>query len=168
MNEDPVLVTSEARQLLRSIKSDTLIGLRDRKRIERMVFSFARSVRRWQPKKKPLFCSVGRCERPNEKAVLRFKPFLIRRPAKLAIILSRLAFYFSGATGITTYLVNGGTGANISRARGARFALGPQHGFTAFRFSPLLRYHRPAQMLDFICHLRHQPGKLLVIWDRQP
>ena len=38
----PVLAAAEARQLLDSIESDTLIGLRDRALIEIMVYSFAR------------------------------------------------------------------------------------------------------------------------------
>src|SRR5580658_9591704 len=153
----PVLAAVEARQLLDSIESNTLIGLRDRALIGMMVYSFARVgatvamkggdlfqhrkqlwlrlhekggrhevpchpeleayLTAWtkaagigRDKKGPLFRSVGKGERLSEKAMSRFDVFhMIKRRAKAAALLYCTCCHTFRATGITTYLENGGT-----------------------------------------------------------
>ena len=154
----PVLSAAEARQLLESIESDTLIGLRDRALIGTMVYSFARvgaavtmkvgdyfehRQQRWlrlhekggkrhevpchpelaehlqawlaaagivHEKKEPLFRSVGKGERLSAKALSRFDVFhMIKRRAKAATLPYSTCCHTFRATGITTYLENGGT-----------------------------------------------------------
>ncbi|MGO9268443.1 MAG: tyrosine-type recombinase/integrase [Candidatus Binataceae bacterium] len=154
----PVLSAAEARQLLDSIESDTLIGLRDRALIGIMVYSFARvgavvamkvgdyfqhRQNRWlrlhekggkrhevpchaqlaeylqawltaadvaREKKAPLFRSVGKGERLSARALSRFDVFhMIKRRAKVAALPYSTCCHTFRATGITTYLENGGT-----------------------------------------------------------
>jgi integrase/recombinase XerD len=154
----PVLAAAEARQLLDSIESDTLIGRRDRALIGTMVYSFARvgatvtmkvgdyfqHRQRWwlrlhekggkrhevpchpqlaeylqawltaagiaREKKEPLFRSVGKGERLGAKAISRFDVFhMIKRRAKAAALPYSTCCHTFRATGITTYLENGGT-----------------------------------------------------------
>jgi integrase len=154
----PVLSAAEARQLVDSIESDTLIGLRDRALIGTMVYSFARvgavvtmkvgdyfqhRQNRWlrlhekggkrhevpchpqlaeylqawltaagiaREKKEPLFRSVGKGERLGAKALSRFDVFhMIKRRAKVAALPYSTCCHTFRATGITTYLENGGT-----------------------------------------------------------
>jgi site-specific recombinase XerD len=154
----PVLSAEEARQLLDSIESNTLIGLRDSALIGTMVYSFARvgatvtmkvgdyfqHRQRWwlrlhekggkrhevpchpqleeylqawiaaagiaRDKKGPLFRSVGKGERLGEKAMSRFDVFhMIKRRAKAAALPYSTCCHTFRATGITTYLENGGT-----------------------------------------------------------
>ena len=154
----PVLSAAEARQLLDSIESNTLIGPRDRALIGTMVYSFARvgatvtmkvgdyfqHRQRWwlrlhekggkrhevpchpqleeylqawiaaagiaRDKKGPLFRSVGKGERLGEKAMSRFDVLhMIKRRAKAAALPYSTCCHTFRATGITTYLENGGT-----------------------------------------------------------
>jgi integrase/recombinase XerD len=154
----PVLSAAEARQLLDSIESDTLIGRRDRALIGIMVYSFARvgatvtmkvgdffehRQNRWlrlhekggkrhevpchpqlveylqawlaaagmaREKKAPLFRSVGKGGRLGAKALSRFDVFhMIKRRAKAATLPYSTCCHTFRATGITTYLENGGT-----------------------------------------------------------
>jgi site-specific recombinase XerD len=154
----PVLSAAEARQLVDSIESDTLIGLRDRALIGIMVYSFARvsavvtmkvgdyfqhRQNRWlrlhekggkrhevpchpqlaeylqawlaaagiaREKKEPLFRSVGKGQRLGAKALSRFDVFhMIKRRAKAATLPYSTCCHTFRATGITTYLENGGT-----------------------------------------------------------
>jgi site-specific recombinase XerD len=154
----PVLSAAEARQLLDSIESDSLIGLRDRALIGLMVYSFARvgatvtmkggdvfqhrkqlSLRlhekggkrhevpchpelemyltAWtkaagigREKKAALFRSIRKGDRMGEKAMSRFDVFhMIRRRAKAATLPYSTCCHTFRATGITTYLENGGT-----------------------------------------------------------
>jgi integrase/recombinase XerD len=154
----PVLSAEEARKLLDSIESNTLIGLRDRALIGTMVYSFARvgatvtmkvgdffehRQNRWlrlhekggkrhevpchpllaehleawlaaagiaREKKEPLFRSVGKGERLGDKALSRFDVFhMIKRRAKAAALPYSTCCHTFRATGITTYLENGGT-----------------------------------------------------------
>lgn len=154
----PVLSAAEARQLLDSIESDTLIGLRDRALIGIMVYSFARvgaavtmkvgdffehRQQRWlrlhekggkrhevpchpqlaqhlqawlaaagiaREKKERLFRSVGKGERLGDNGLSRFDVFhMIKRRAKAAALPYSTCCHTFRATGITTYLENGGT-----------------------------------------------------------
>ncbi len=154
----PVLSAAEARKLLDSIESDTLIGLRDRALIGTMVYSFARvgavvtmkvgdffehRQNRWlrlhekggkrhevpchpqlaeylqawfaaagigREKKEPLFRSVGKGQRLGAKALSRFDVFhMIKRRSKAATLPYSTCCHTFRATGITTYLENGGT-----------------------------------------------------------
>jgi integrase/recombinase XerD len=154
----PVLSAAEARQLLDSIESNTLIGLRDRALIGMMVYSFARVgaavamkggdllqhrkqlwlrlhekggkrhevpchpeleayLTTWtkaagigRQKKEPLFRSIGKGDRLGEKAMSRFDVFhMIKRRAKAAALPYSTCCHTFRATGITTYLENGGT-----------------------------------------------------------
>ncbi len=154
----PVLSAEEARQLLDSIESNTLIGLRDRALIGTMVYSFARvgaavtmrmgdyfqnRKRLWlrlhekggkrhevpchpnleeylnawiaaagigRDKKGPLFRSMGKGNRLGDKAMSRFDVLhMIRRRAKAAALPYSTCCHTFPATGITTYLENGGT-----------------------------------------------------------
>lgn len=154
----PVLSAAEARRLLDSIESNTLIGLRDRALIGLMVYSFARvgaavamrvgdyfeHRQRWWlrlhekggkrhevpchprleeylnawltaagiagDKKGPLFRSMGRGERLGEKAMSRFDVLhMVKRRAQAAGLPYSTCCHTFRATGITTYLENGGT-----------------------------------------------------------
>ena len=61
-------------------------------------------------KKGPLFRSVGKGERLGEKAMSRFDVFhMIKRRAKAAGLPYSTCCHTFRATGITTYLENGGT-----------------------------------------------------------
>ena len=153
----PVLSAEEARTLLDSIESSTLIGLRDRALIATMVYSFARvgatvtmrvgdyfqhRKRLWlrlhekggkrhevpchptleeyldawlaaavigRDKKGPLFRSIGKGDRLSEKAMSRFDVLhMIKRRANAAALPYSTCCHTFRATGITTYLQNGG------------------------------------------------------------
>ena len=154
----PVLSAGEARQLLDSIESNTLIGFRDRALIGAMVYSFARvgatvtmrvgdyfqhRKRLWlrlhekggkrhevpchpslegylndwitaagitRDKKGPLFRSMGKGDRLGERAMSRFDVLhMIKRRAQAAGLPYSTCCHTFRATGITTYLENGGT-----------------------------------------------------------
>jgi integrase/recombinase XerD len=154
----PVLSSEEARKLLDSIESTTLIGLRDRALIGIMVYSFARvgaavtmkvgdyfqHRRRWwlrlhekggkrhevpchpsleeylnvwiaaaaitRDKKGPLFRSMGKGDRLGDRAMSRFDVLhMIKRRAEAAALPYSTCCHTFRATGITTYLQNGGT-----------------------------------------------------------
>ncbi len=154
----PVLSAEEARKLLDSIESNTLIGLRDRALIGTMVYSFARvgatvtmrvgdyfqhRKRLWlrlhekggkrhevpchpsleeflniwvaaagigRDKKGPLFRSMGKGDRLGDKAMSRFDVLhMIKRRARAAGLPYSTCCHTFRATGITTYLENGGT-----------------------------------------------------------
>jgi integrase/recombinase XerD len=153
-----VLSADEARKLLDSIESNTLIGLRDRALIGTMVYSFARvgatvgmrvgdyfqHRKRWwlrlhekggkrhevpchaslgvhlddwikatgiaAEKKRPLFRSVHKGDKLTSNAMSRFDIFqMIKRRAKEAGLPYSTCCHTFRATGITTYLLNGGT-----------------------------------------------------------
>jgi site-specific recombinase XerD len=154
----PALSSEEARKLLDSIESNTLIGLRDRALIGAMVYSFARvgaavtmkvgdyfqHRKRWwlrlhekggkrhevpchpsleedlnawiaaagisRDKKGPLFRTVGKGDRLGEKAMSRFDVLhMIKRRAEAAALPYSTCCHTFQATGIMTYLQNGGT-----------------------------------------------------------
>jgi integrase/recombinase XerD len=154
----PVLSSEEARKLLDSIESSTLIGLRDRAVIGTMVYSFARvgaavtmkvgdyfqHRKRWwlrlhekggkrhevpchpsleqylngwisvagitRDKKGPLFRTMGKGDRLGERAMSRFDVLhMIKRRAESAGLPYSTCCHTFRATGITTYLQNGGT-----------------------------------------------------------
>jgi integrase/recombinase XerD len=154
----PVLSSEEARKLLDSIESITLIGLRDRALIGMMVYSFARvgaavtmkvgdyfqHRKRWwlrlhekggkrhevpchpsleeylnawigaagisRDKKGPLFRSMGKGDRLSERPMSRFDVLhMIKRRAEAAGLPYSTCCHTFRATGITTYLQNGGT-----------------------------------------------------------
>ncbi len=154
----PVLSAEEARKLLDSIESNTLIGLRDRALTGTMVYSFARvgatvtmrvgdyfqhRKRLWlrlhekggkrhevpchpsleeflnvwvaaagigRDKKGPLFRSMGKGDRLGDKAMSRFDVLhMIKRRAQAAGLPYSTCCHTFRATGITTYLENGGT-----------------------------------------------------------
>jgi integrase len=153
-----VLSSEEARKLLDSIESNTLIGLRDRALIGTMVYSFARvgaavtmkvgdyfqHRKRWwlrlhekggkrhavpcyptleeylnawitaagitRDKKGPLFRSMGKGDRHSGRAMSRFEVLhMIKRCAEEAALPYSTYCRTFRATGITTYLQNGGT-----------------------------------------------------------
>src|SRR5216684_1084363 len=153
----PVPSSEEARKLLDSIESTTLIGLRDRALIGTMVYSFARvgatvtmrvgdyfqhRKRLWlrlhekggkrhevpchpsleeflnvwvaaagigRDKKGPLFRSMSKGDRLSEKAMSRFDVLhMIKRRARAAGLPYSTCCHTFRATGITTYLQNGG------------------------------------------------------------
>jgi integrase/recombinase XerD len=154
----PVLSSEEARKLLDSIETNTLIGLRDRALIGTMVYSFARvgatitmkvgdyfqHRKRWwlrlhekggkrhevpchpsleeylngwiaaagisRDKKGPLFRTMGKGDRLGEQAMSRFDVLhMIKRRAEAAGLPYSTCCHTFRATGITTYLQNGGT-----------------------------------------------------------
>jgi integrase/recombinase XerD len=154
----PVLSSEEARKLLDSIETNTLIGLRDRALIAAMVYSFARvgatitmnigdyfqHRKRWwlrlhekggkrhevpchpsleeylnewlsaagitRDKKAPLFRSMGKGDRLGDKPMSRFDVLhMIKRRAEGAGLPYSTCCHTFRATGITTYLQNGGT-----------------------------------------------------------
>ena len=153
----PVMSSEEARKLLDSIESNTLIGLRDQALIGTMVYSFARvgaavtmkvgdyflHRKRWwlrlhekggkrhevpchpsleeylnawisaagitRDKKGPLFRSMGKGDRLGERAMSRVDVLHIKRRAEAAGLPYSTCCHTFRATGITTYLQNGGT-----------------------------------------------------------
>ena len=154
----PVLSAEEARKLLDSIETTTLIGIRDRALIGVMVYSFARvgaavamrvgdffqhRKRLWlrlhekggkrhevpchpslesyldayiraagiaSDTKGRLFRSMHKGDRLTDKAMTRFDVFhMIKRRAKAAALPYSTCCHTFRATGITTYLQNGGT-----------------------------------------------------------
>ena len=153
-----MLSSEEARKLLDSIESTTLIGLRDRALIGTMVYSFARVGaaitmkvgdyfqyrKRWwlrlhekggkrhevpchpsleeylnawlkvarieRDKKGPFFRSIAKGDRLGERAMSRFDVLhMIKRRAEAAGLPYSTCCHTFRATGITTYLQNGGT-----------------------------------------------------------
>ncbi len=154
----PVLSAEEARKLLDSIETTTLIGIRDRALIGVMVYSFARvgaavamrvgdffqhRKRLWlrlhekggkrhevpchpnlesylnayiraagiaSDTKGRLFRSMHKGDGLTDKAMTRFDAFhMIKRRAKAAALPYSTCCHTFRATGITTYLQNGGT-----------------------------------------------------------
>jgi len=154
----PVLSAEEARELLDSIESNTLIGRRDRALIGTMVYSFARvgaavtmrvgdlfqhRKRQWlrlhekggkrhevpchpsleeylnawiaaagieRDKKGPLFRSMRKGDQLTANPMTRFDVLhMIKRRAKAAALPYSTCCHTFRATGITTYLQNGGT-----------------------------------------------------------
>jgi integrase/recombinase XerD len=154
----PVLSAEEARKLLESIESNTLIGLRDRALIGAMVYSFARvsaavtirvgdlfqhRQRLWlrlhekggkrhevpshpslegylddyiktagiaANKKGPLFRSMRKGDKLTDNPMTRFDvQHMIKRRARAAALPYSTCCHTFRATGITTYLQNGGT-----------------------------------------------------------
>jgi integrase/recombinase XerD len=154
----PVLSAEEARKLIDSIETDTLIGLRDRALIGMMVYSFARvgaaitmkvgdffqHRKRWwlrlhekggkrhevpchevlqryldqwiraagigRDKQTPLFRSMHKGDQLTDKAMGRFNVLhMIKRRAQAAALPYSTCCHTFRATGITTYLENGGT-----------------------------------------------------------
>ncbi len=154
----PVLSAEEARKLLDSIESNTLIGVRDRALIGAMVYSFARvgatvamrvgdyfqhRKRLWlrlhekggkrhevpchpsleeflnvwvaeagvgRDKKGPLFRSMSRGDKLTDNPMTRFDVLhMIKRRAQIASLPYSTCCHTFRATGITTYLENGGT-----------------------------------------------------------
>ena len=154
----PVLSSEEARKLLDSIESTTLIGLRDRALIGTMVYSFARvgaaigmkvgdyfqHRKRWwlrlhekggkrhevpchpgleeylnawivaagitRDKKGPLFRTMRRGDKVGDRPMSRFDVLhMIKRRAEAAALPYSTCCHTFRATGITTYLQNGGT-----------------------------------------------------------
>jgi integrase len=154
----PVLSAEEARKLLNSIESDTLIGLRDRALIGVMVYSFARvgaavtmrvgdyfqhRERLWlrlhekgrkrhevpchpslegdldawlnvagiaEDKKGRLFRNIHKGGKLTNNSMGRFDVLhMIKRRAKAAALPYSTCCHTFRATGITTYLQNGGT-----------------------------------------------------------
>jgi integrase/recombinase XerD len=154
----PVLSAEEARKLIDSIESDTLIGLRDRALIGIMVYSFARvgaaitmkvgdffqhrkcwwlrlhekgGKRHEVPchevlqgylddwiraagigrhKQTPLFRSMHKGDQLTDNAMGRFNVLhMIKRRAQAATLPYSTCCHTFRATGITTYLENGGT-----------------------------------------------------------
>ncbi len=154
----PVLSAEEARKLLDSIESNTLIGLRDRALTGTMVYSFARvgatvtmrvgdyfqhRKRLWlrlhekggkrhevpchpsleeflnvwvaaagigRDKKGPLFLSMSKGDKLTDNPMTRFDVLhMIKRRARAAGLPYSTCCHTFRATGITTYLENGGT-----------------------------------------------------------
>lgn len=154
----PVLDAEQARQLLDSITTDTIAGLRDRAMIGVMVFSFARvgavvgldiddyfqHGKRWWlrlhekgskvhevpahhnaedyldayleaanlfgQKKTPLFRTIDSKRRLTESRMQRTEVLrMIKRRAKAAGLPESTCCHTFRATGITVYLLNGGT-----------------------------------------------------------
>lgn len=154
----PVLDAEQARQLLDSISTDTIAGLRDRALISVMVFSFARvgaavgldvddyfqNGKRWWlrlhekgskvhevpahhnaeeyldayleaadlfgQKKMPLFRTIDSKRRLTETRMQRSEVLrMIKRRAKAAGLPESTCCHTFRATGITVYLLNGGT-----------------------------------------------------------
>jgi integrase/recombinase XerD len=153
----PVLTAEEARQLLDSIETDTIIGLRDRALIAVMIYSFSRvsaavsmrvedyfqagkrwkfrfmekggkynevfahhnaeeyldayieAARLWDEKKAPLFRTVDRKLSLSDRQLNRTDALrLVKRRALAAGLSASTCNHTFRATGITTYLKNGG------------------------------------------------------------
>ncbi|BDC49804.1 integrase [Bryobacterales bacterium F-183] len=153
----PVLSAEEARQLLDSIETDTIIGLRDRALIGVMVYSFSRvsaavSMRIedyfqggkrwkfrflekggkynevfahhnaeayldayldaagiWEEKKAPLFRTIDRTLQLSDRQLHRTDALrMVKRRALAAGLPASTCNHTFRATGITTYLKNGG------------------------------------------------------------
>ena len=154
----PVLTADEARKLLDSIDTSTVIGLRDRALIGVMVYSFARvgaavsmkvedfyaEGKRWwfrlhekggkrhevpahhnadeyldaylkasgiaAEKKSPLFRTVDRSGRITDRGMTRNDALrMVKRRAAAVGLSAKTSCHSFRATGITTYLENGGT-----------------------------------------------------------
>ena len=154
----PILTADEARELLDSIDTDNVVGLRDRALIGVMVYSFARvsaatamrvedfysEGKKWwlrlhekggkrheipahhkadeyldaylkaavitEQKKSPLFRTASRGGTLTEKAMSRSDAFrMVKRRVKGAGLSGRISCHSFRATGITIYLMNGGT-----------------------------------------------------------
>ena len=154
----PVLKPEEARLVLDSIDTGTLVGLRDRALIGVMVYSFARvgavvsmdvrdyyqqgkrwwlrlhekggkrhevpahhnaeayldaylyAANLWEQKKTPLFRSIDQRRRLTDKPMSRVDVFrMIKRRCRKAGISTTTNCHTWRATGITAYLLNGGT-----------------------------------------------------------
>ena len=153
----PVLSAEEARQLLDSIETDTIIGLRDRALIGAMVYSFARisaavamkvedyfqagkrwkfrhmekggkynevfahhnaeayldaymdAAGIWDDKKAPLFRTIDRKLQLSDRQLHRTDALrMVKRRALAAGLPASTCNHTFRATGITTYLKNGG------------------------------------------------------------
>jgi integrase len=154
----PVLSTDQARLLLESIKTDTIIGLRDRALIGAMIYSFARvsavlgmnvedywaDGKRWWIRLKekggkhhevpvhhaleqyideyltaagitgdprgPIFRSVDRRRQLTDRRLTRREALaMIKRRARPLPLPAKICCHSFRATGITAYLLNGGT-----------------------------------------------------------
>ena len=106
----PVLSSEEARKLLDSIERNTLIGLRDRGMIGMMVYSFARVGAAVTMKVGDYFQHRKRWWlRLHEKGGKRHVLHMIKRRAEAAGLPYSTCCHTFRATGITTYLQNGGT-----------------------------------------------------------
>jgi site-specific recombinase XerD len=153
----PVLTVEEARQLLDSIETDTIIGLRDRALIAVMIYSFARvsaavsmrvedyfqAGKRWklrfmekggkynevfahhnaeayldayldlagirEDKKSPLFRTIDRRLKLSDRGMSRSDALrMVKRRSLAAGLSASTCNHTFRATGITTYLKNGG------------------------------------------------------------
>ena len=160
----PVLLPTEARQILNCIDASTAVGLRDRALIALMIFSFARisaalsmrvedyyfvGNRRWirlrekggirhempahrdlerfmnsyiegtyliNEVKRPLFRSAITHDELSNRPMSRVDAYrMVRRRADEAGVASGICCHSFRATGITTYLNNGGTLKNAQR-----------------------------------------------------
>jgi integrase len=79
-------------------------------KLESYLTAWARAARISRDKRTPLFRSIGKGERLSEKAMSRFDVFhMIKRRAKAAALPYSTCCHTFRATGITTYLENGGT-----------------------------------------------------------
>jgi site-specific recombinase XerD len=137
----PALSADDARKLLDSIDTSTVVGLRDRALVAVMVYSFARisavvgmNVEDFYPsgkrcwirlhekggkfhevpvhqKKTPLFRTApGKSGRLSERRMNRKEALqMIKRRAKAAGLPANICNHTFRATGITTFLLNGGT-----------------------------------------------------------
>jgi integrase/recombinase XerD len=154
----PVLSPEQARQLIDSIDTSTIVGLRDRALIGVMVFSFARvsavigmnvadyypDGKRWwfrlhekggkfhevpahhsaeeyvdeylqaaaisEDTKSPIFRSVDRRRLLTERRIHRIEVLaMVKRRARAAGLPDRIGCHTWRASGITAYLLNGGT-----------------------------------------------------------
>jgi len=78
--------------------------------LEGYLTAWAKAAGISRDKKTPLFRSIGKGERLSEKALSRFDVFhMIKRRAKAASLPYSTCCHTFRATGITTYLENGGT-----------------------------------------------------------
>ena len=160
----PVLTAEETRELLQSIDTDNIAGLRDRAIIGVMVYSFARvgavvgmnvkdyfqQGKRWwfrlhekggkrhqvpahhkaeeyldayllaagigEEKKSPLFRSLDRNRKLSGRRIHRIEVLaMIKRRARQAGLPDTISCHTFRATGITTYLENGGTIENAQQ-----------------------------------------------------
>jgi integrase/recombinase XerD len=108
-------------------------------------------------KKEPLFRSIGKGERLSEKAMSRFDAFhMIKRRAKAAGLPYSTCCHTFRATGISTYLENGGTLehaqtiANHESPRTTKLYDRTREELTAEEIAALHRYHRtnPREAID--------------------
>src|SRR5271170_4693190 len=78
--------------------------------LEVYLTAWTKAARIGRDKKEPLFRSVGKGDRLGAKAMSRFDVFhMIKRRAKAAALPYSTCCHTFRATGITTYLENGGT-----------------------------------------------------------